>query len=838
MRLIVTHEQPDFDALASLALAQVLFPGSRATVHGAIGRSIERFLSLYRDVLDLLDESDVDLDAVTELVVVDTADPARIRPFDQLVGRVPVTLYDHHPLPERPIPAGRGIVERVGATATLLTRELAATNTPVPPAVASLGLLGIHEDTGNLSFVGTTPDDYRAAAYLLAQGGSLQLVRRFAHDVLTPDQLDFRDRLHEAARVTQVAGRPVVVAAFESPTYVPGVSGLVSELLDVHGADAALVAAGMEGRTLVFARSNERFDSAAALAEAVGGSGHPGAAYGKTDLPPDEAARRALEALARHAAPVLTARDVMSSPVRTVSEHATVAEAQALLLVHGHNGMPVVDAQGQVVGVVSRRDIDRALRHGLGGSRVTGFMSRAVVSAPPEATIPELEALVLSHNVGRVPIVEDGRLVGIVTRADLIAARHRRDDVGEAQRLLARLPPRARDVIEAVKETAGDLPVYLVGGTVRDLMLGAGSKDVDLVVEGGNVEALGTRLQRRLGGSLSCHVEFGTCTLALPGGPVVDLATAREETYARPGALPSVSPSSVKQDLARRDFTINAMAVRLNPGPPAVLDPYNGRSDLARRQLRVLHPLSFVEDPTRILRGARLAGRLSFEFAGDTAAKARAVVEEGLGAGVSRSRLRAELELTFAEQRVLPALEVMERLGVLRPLFGLELGGARELVRALDEARAKGEVPAEAYLLALLVGQGEEVAAAHVEAFNWPRRLLTARERVRRVRAEPDEATDADLEQLSPAEAALLRAAGGPVAERLVRLAEEPPRRRLRGRDVVALGLPEGPAVGRVLADVERARAQRLTSSFEDELELAKRLVDELRRRERPGVTE
>src|SRR5690606_39347174 len=111
--------------------------------------------------------------------------------------------------------------------------------------------------------------------------------------------------------------------------------------------------------------------------------------------------------------------------------------------------------------------------------------------------------------------------------------------------------------------------------------------------------------------------------------------------------------------------------------------------DLGRRQLRVLHPLSFVEDPTRILRGARLAGRLSFEFAADTAAKARAVVAEGLGAGVSRSRLRAELELTFAEQRVLPALEVMDRLGGLRPLFGLELGGARELVRAPDEARAK-----------------------------------------------------------------------------------------------------------------------------------------------------
>src|SRR5690606_14238253 len=294
MRLIVTHEQPDFDAVASLALAKVLFPGSQATVQGATSRSMQEFLTLYRDVLDLLDEDEIDLDEIAELVVVDTADPSRIRPFDQLLGRVPVTLYDHHPLPRVPVPAGRGIVETVGATATLLTRELAAVKTPIPAEVASLGLLGIHEDTGNLSYDGTTPDDYRAAAYLLAQGGNLQLVRRFARDVLTPEQLDFRTHLHREAVVREVAGRAVLVAAFEHPTYVPGVSGLVSELLDMHGADAAIVAVGMEGRTLVFARSNERFDSAAALADAVGGSGHPGAAYGKTDIPPEEAARRAV----------------------------------------------------------------------------------------------------------------------------------------------------------------------------------------------------------------------------------------------------------------------------------------------------------------------------------------------------------------------------------------------------------------------------------------------------------------------------------------------------------------------------------------------------------------
>ncbi len=837
MRLIVTHEQPDFDAIASLALAQVLFPGSRATVQGATSRGIQAFLTLYRDVLDLLAEDEVELGAITELVVVDTADPSRIRPFDKVMGRVPVTLYDHHPLPKEPIPAGRGIVERVGATATLLTRELAAVKTAIPAEVASLGLLGIHEDTGNLSYDGTTPDDYRAAAYLLGQGGSLQLVRRFARDVLTPDQLEFRTHLHRLAEVREVAGRSVLVAAFDHPTYVPGVSGLVSELLDMHGTDAALVAAGMDGRTLVFARSNERFDSAAALAEAVGGSGHPGAAYGKTDLSPAQAVERALAALARHASPLLTAADVMTTPVRTVPDHATVAEAQADLLVHGHNGMPVIDAAGRVVGVISRRDIDRALRHGLGASRVSGFMSRSVVAAAPTATIPELEELILSHGVGRIPIVADDRLVGIVTRADLIQARHRRDDADEATALLGRLPPHAQEVLNTATELAGDHPIYLVGGTVRDLMLGAGSKDVDLVVEGGEVQRFASRVQRRLGGELSCHADFATCTLRLEDGLVVDIATAREETYARPGALPDVSPSSVKQDLARRDFTINAMAVRVQPRPHVFLDPFGGRADLERRQLRVLHPLSFVEDPTRILRGARLAGRLAFGFAADTAAKAAAVVAEGLSEGVSRSRLRAELELTFAEQRVGPALAVMEDLGVLQPLFGLR--NQPDDVSALDAERAAGNaVPDESYLLVLLAGETEDAAAQHVEVFNWPRRLLVSRERVRRLLGQSDTATDAELEQLTPAEGSVLSALSSPLRERIVRLAEEPPRRRLRGRDVVALGLPEGPAVGRVLAEVERARATHQTSTFEEELELARDLVGRMRRADRHGAPE
>src|SRR5690606_30752561 len=193
---------------------------SQATVQGGIGAAQTAFLRLYRDVLDLLEAEDIALNHVSDLVVVDTADPARIRPFDALVGTVPVTLYDHHPLPDDAIPAGRGLTERVGATATLLTRELAASSTPIPPAVASLGLLGIHEDTGNLSYDMTTPDDYRAAAYLLANGANLQLVRRFAHDTLGDEQIAFRSAIHAHSRIVEVAGRRVVLAVFAYPTYV------------------------------------------------------------------------------------------------------------------------------------------------------------------------------------------------------------------------------------------------------------------------------------------------------------------------------------------------------------------------------------------------------------------------------------------------------------------------------------------------------------------------------------------------------------------------------------------------------------------------------------------
>ncbi|HEX7004143.1 MAG TPA: CBS domain-containing protein [Trueperaceae bacterium] len=834
MKLIVTHEQPDFDALAGLALARLAHPGAVAVLGGDVPDNVRAFLHLYRDELELRPPDEVDASDVTELIVVDTNDPARLGGFRDLLGTVPVTVYDHHPRHDAEIRAAHGIQEQVGATATLLTRHLEASSIAIPPQIASLALLAIHEDTGNLSFDLTTAEDYHAATLLMRRGASLAVVREFQSDSSDSDQRELLGAVLERARIVQLGGFTVAVSAFEFPRYVRQAVGSCNRLLGETSSDAALVVVKMEGKTLLFARSLRGFDVGAALTSEFGGGGHAGAAFARSDLEPPEAAARALEALERHMPASLTAREIMNSPVRSLEAEDTVAEAQSQLSRFGHNGAPVV-SDGKLVGIISRRDLERALRHDLGQSKVSGFMSRDVITATPQATLIQLERLVEAHNIGRIPIVEGEELVGIVTRSDLLAAHHPPREPATALEVKERLPSEARDVIErAAAELAGtdeEAALYVVGGTVRDALLGRALVDLDLVLEGFAAETLVGRLQRKLGGSMTFHASFGTSTLTLPSGLAVDVAGAREEYYRHPGALPQVTPSSIRKDLSRRDFTINTIAVRLFPLPPELIDPFDGLRDLERKTLRTLHPLSFDEDPTRILRGARLAGRLNFDLAASARNQAtQALAGEAL-AKVSGSRLRAELELTLAEPRVTPALGILDSLGAMQKVYGLEFD--ESLTGRLDELRTKEEVPDIAYLLALLLGNTAGRAAAHVEEFHWPRRLLASRENLVRA-AEEDDVSDEWLESADEAQRSVAKALSPALAARVEAFEEAPRRRKVRGRDVLELGLPPGPEVGEILSQVARARQHGRVNSFEEELELARRRVEErLQRRAR-----
>ena len=830
MKLIVSHTKPDFDALASLALAKRLHPGATLTTVGSLNTQLELFVHLYRDVLSLTPYQQIQLEDVSELIVVDTCDPSRIKPFDALLGRVPVTVYDHHPRSEDSIPAVRGLHKEIGATASILTLLLKKQGVRIAPELASLALLGIHEDTGHFLFESSSPDDHEAAMHLLTCGANLTLVQQYSSDSFSEAQRAFFMTLLQEATEERINGHPVVIASVTSDTYLPGISIFCNQLLSLYQADAAIVLSHMEGKTFVIARGRNNMNVGAALAQALDGGGHAGAGFAKTNLPLKAAKTRILDALRTHTPPVLSAKDLMSTPVKTITQHSSVRDAQALLVQFGHNGLPVVDDAGKLVGVISRRDLDRAFRHGLGSSEVRGYMTKNVITATPDMGLRELEQLVQTHNVGRLPVVINHEVIGIITRSDLIRARHAptidaaERDATPAQRVMRVLPAAAQDALRTARDLLPAGALFIVGGTVRDALLGVGMQDLDVVVEGTNAETLASSLQRHLGGELSCHFDFGTCTLTLSNGLIMDVATAREEYYAHPGALPQVRFSTLRKDLARRDFTINTLALRVAPEPLTLIDPYGGLRDLQDKRLRILHPLSFTEDPTRILRGARLAGRLGLSYDTESERQLQAALNTNVLKQISHSRLRNELMLCLNERAVTPIITHLQHYGALKHMF--HLTADLSILQNLDKLKEQTPVPAESYLLALLMTLTSTQFARHRNAFNWPKRYENILKQLRDLRNTQTLNLDT-YEQLPDISIPVIKALSESLHTQISTYEHVPQRRKIRGQDVLDLGLPPGPQVGIILKKVARARQEKRVTTYQQELELAKVLVRE-----------
>ncbi|MBI4234456.1 MAG: CCA tRNA nucleotidyltransferase [Chloroflexi bacterium] len=408
------------------------------------------------------------------------------------------------------------------------------------------------------------------------------------------------------------------------------------------------------------------------------------------------------------------------------------------------------------------------------------------------------------------------------------------------------LPPRSVRFLRAAAALAAreGLSLYLVGGPVRDLLLGKPILDLDLVVEG-DAPLLASLLAKELGGTVAATSQFGTAKLKLPD-TTLDLATARRETYAHPGALPAVRPGGIRDDLGRRDFTINAMALRLDGDRfGQLLDPFGGQRDVAGGTVRILHPKGFVDDATRILRAIRYEQRLSFHMAETTEALARQ--HASFLDTISGDRLRHELERLLQEARPEHALARAHSLGVLKALLpSLAWPGA--LQEAVQRFRESGGRADPLLFLALLATplspeEGERFARRLNAPARWRRILhdtvslrgsqdalqapeLAASTIVRHLRAMEPEAV---LAWAAVAPAPLAR-------QRLLHYLEDlrHVRSRLSGHDLLALGVPHGPLVGQLLEELQTASLDGVVRSREEETALVQRRLQE----ERHGITQ
>jgi tRNA nucleotidyltransferase (CCA-adding enzyme) len=687
--IITTHTNTDLDGLASMVAARKLYPEAELVFPGKLSRTVEEFMALHKDALEVRSVKQIDLRAVRRLILVDTRNPGRLNQLAALVERpdVEVHIYDHHPGSEGDLRGQVEVIAPVGATTTLLVEVLRERGTILSPMEATILALGIYEDTGSLIFASTTPRDVAAVAWLLEKGANLTVVADFLGRPLTPEQNALLKALLVSAEYHLVNGVRVLIARGTVEEFIDGLALLTHKLAEIEQLDAVFSVVEMEDRVHVVARSSVPEVNAREVLQVFGGGGHQAAASATVKgLSVEAVVARLKEELRSRVRPPLKAGDIMSSPVKTVTRDTTIDEASRVMLRYGHTGLPVVEGQ-QLVGVISRRDVEKAMFHGLGHAPVKAYMSQRVITATPATPVAELQSLMITHNIGRLPVVEDGRLVGIVSRTDVLRTlhgyfqpRHQTVYVGPSSQackpnlrelLERRLPPRILRIARLAGETGERLgyQVYAAGGVVRDLIMGMDILDLDLVVEGDGI-ALARALAEGLQGHLRTFEKFKTAQVLLRDGLRVDVATARVEFYEYPAALPRVESSTLHQDLYRRDFTINAMALALNPARfGELVDFFNGREDLQQGLVRVLHNLSFVEDPIRALRAVRFEQRYGFQIESQTLALLREAVRTRMLNRVSAERLWTELKYLMGESRAALILARLAELNIWPQVF-------------------------------------------------------------------------------------------------------------------------------------------------------------------------
>jgi tRNA nucleotidyltransferase (CCA-adding enzyme) len=709
VHLILTHENTDFDGLASQLAAWKLYPQAVPVLPRRPNRNLRDFLTLYWDELPYKRYEDLARRMEVEgIILVDTQ--TLVTPKG-MTGDTTVKIIDHHPLSRDMPPNWTYSGEELGATTTLLLERIMAAGLSLSPVEATLLTLGIYEDTGSLAYPTTTVRDMRCATWLAEHGANLAVVSDFLHHALTDQQLALYDALLDSAEAIDFAGHTIVVATATAEGYVEEISTLAHKIRDLYDPSGLFLLVDLGEHLQLVARSSTDDVDVGHVARHLGGGGHTRAAAAlmrQTDIMTTR--ETLLGLLEQHIHPTVTVSQIMSHGVHTLSRHTTVDEASEIMSKYGFEGFPILDEDSGIAGILSRREIDRAKRLRLGNMPVSHYMTKGNIHVVPKDSVERLQQIMIQYGVGQVPVMSQEEIVGVVTRTDLIKlwatpARQppRRREI--ARKIEATLPVPLLDLLRQASDLAQemDYPLYVVGGFVRDILLGEPTLDMDLVVEGDAIK-LARQVAERTGARTRSHRRFGTAKIILEGHESefgiasLDFAAARMEFYAHSAALPEVERSSIKADLHRRDFTINTLAIRLDSGHYGeLLDFYGGEQDLEDGQIRVLHSLSFIEDPTRIMRAARFEQRLGFEIEPRTAE----LIDNALPmlSRVSGERIRHELYLILYEwqpERVFCRLDNLGALTHIHPRLAC-LEETWELFPGLRETIASGrwDIPAE-----------------------------------------------------------------------------------------------------------------------------------------------
>ncbi|MCJ7614916.1 MAG: CBS domain-containing protein, partial [Desulfobacterales bacterium] len=525
-----------------------------------------------------------------------------------------IHIYDHHPDMANDIKGHYEVIRPTGATVSILTGLLRERGISISSDEATIMCLGIYEDTGSFNFPSTTEEDFMAAAYLLSKGANLNVVSNLIARELTSEQVGLLNDMIQASTFYNVNGIEVIVTSISTDNYVSDFAFLVQKMIQMENLNAVFALARMGEKIYVVARSRINEVDVGAVVSLLGGGGHTFAAAATIkDITLAQTEHKLLESLYKTVKPKRLANDIMSSPPIMIGPDVKCRDANNALTRYNINALLVAEkgaSRDLLLGCITRQVIEKAIYHGLDDITVKEYMSTEPATVAPDADIFEIQQKIIESKQRILPVVDKDKIVGVITRTDLlnILVRQSQQTTANFPEPILREPIQARtrnilkfmnerlskrilSILQDIGRVAAEIGcgAFIVGGFVRDLFLYRSNEDLDIVIEGDGI-AFAKRYAERVGARINKYKKFGTAVIIFPDGFKLDVASARMEYYKFPAALPIVEMSSIRLDLFRRDFTINTLAVQLNPEKfGIVIDFFAAQKDIKEKTIRVLH---------------------------------------------------------------------------------------------------------------------------------------------------------------------------------------------------------------------------------------------------------